>query len=244
MSDKTDNVEVQHVEVTEEATTSAGEFEKPVETITPKPTVAVDETEELAKNLNLTGRRDLHTGKPILPSTPAMRAAAAARARKKVFDDNVMNIESYVIDNYGEHVVDNVNIKLVIATLSEYVKRMGPNTSVDETLGGDMQAKLANLYDIVLGLKPDIAQTSLEIIVAVIKNNLQGAFELTRALRFANTMPLNGELSLRFQLLTTLFINIAKGTSKKDLAKTINIRQLLEYIPDRNAKANISEFIN
>lgn len=211
---------------------------------TPKTTTEEDEQLKLAKELNLTIRTDISTGKPILPSTPAMRAAAAAAARKPVYNRVEVNIEDFVKENYGAIAAENPNIKLVVTTLVDYIKRMSGNASIDETAGGEQQSKLANMYDVVLSLQPEVSQTALEIIVAVVKQNQHDAFKQTTALRFANTMALNTERSLRFQLLTTLFMSLAAGTSKKDLAKTLNIRQLLEYITERNAKANISEFIN
>lgn len=231
------------------------------EPVTPEVEVAdvqVDESDEspehieteaeerlrLAKELNLTVRTDQHTGKPILPSTPAMRAAAALAARKTTVPVVGMDIENFVVQTYGDAVAQNPNIKLIISTLADYIKRMSPGASIDEKTGGEIQAAAANMYDVVLSLKPEFAQVGLEIIVAVVKQNLRGAFSETAAMRFANTMPLNTERSIRFQLLTTLFMSLAAGTKKRDLAKVINVRQLVEYISDRNAKANISEFIN
>lgn len=198
----------------------------------------------LAKELNLTVRNDINTGKPILPSTPAMRAAAALNARKTTVNVPGMNIETYVIETYGNDLAQNPNIKLIISTMTDYIKRMSPSASIDEKTGGEVQAQAATMYDVVLSLKPEYAQVGLEIIVAVVKQNLRGAFSETAAMRFANTMPLNTERAIRFQLLTTLFMSLAAGTKKQDLAKVINVRQLVEYISDRNAKANISEFIN
>ena len=199
---------------------------------------------ELAKELNLTVRTDPGTGKAILPSTPAMRAAAARKKVKPVVEDSSMDIEAFVKDRYGENAVSDVNIKLVMSTLATYVKHMSPSASIDEKQGGIQQEKLANLYDVVLSLKPEIAQVALEIIVSVVKQNINGAFTPRSALRFANTMPLDKDRAIRFQLLTTLFITMGSGTAKKDLAKKVNVRQLLEYVTERNAKANISEFIN
>ena len=225
-----------------------------VETVEDEPTTDVvedakPETDEeerirLAKELNMTVRKDANTGKAILPSTPAMRAAAAAAARTVVMPVPGIDIEKHVIDTYGEDVAQEPNIKLIISTLSTYVKRMSPSASIDEKSGGEVQASLASMYDVVLSLKPEYAQVGLEIIVAVIKRHVSGAFSETAALRFANTMPVNSERALRFQLLTTLFMALANGTNKKDLGKVINIRQLVEYISSRDAKANISEFIN
>lgn len=230
-------------EVTEETTDKTPET---VESSDAEKAVDAENEErlKLAKELNLSIRRDVNTGKPILPSTPAMRAAAAAASRKTVLVHAGMDIEQYVIDTYGEELANNPDIKLIISTLSNYVRRMGPGASITEKEGGEVQSTVANLYDVVLSLKSEFAQVGLEIIVAVVKQNIRGAFAEVSALRFANTMPLNTERSIRFQLLTTLFITLASGTKKQNLAKVINVRQLVEYISDRNAKANISEFIN
>lgn len=203
-----------------------------------------DEKLRLAKELNLTVRINPQTGEPILPSTPALRAAAARKAMLVVQPTDAVDLEAHIKDKFGEKVSNDPNIKLVVNNLSEYVKIMGPKATISEEAGGEAQAKLANTYDIVLALEPDVAQIALSVIVTIIKQHLNGAFKETMALRYANTMPLNNELAVRFQLLTTLFITLAAGTSKKDLAKTINIRHLLEYISDRKAKANLSEFIN
>lgn len=221
-----------------------------VESIEPseslKPTAKDDDEERLqmARELNISLRRDPVTRKPIIPSTPAMRAALARKALNNKTPIQMSNIEALVIDTYGETVAADPNVKMIISVMTEYLKRMGPNSTIDEKRGGELQASLANLYDVVLSLPPELAEIGLETIVTIIKQNIRGAFKQTLALRFANTMPLNKELSLRFQLLTTLFISLASGIKKKDLAKTINIRQLHEYVSDRTAKANLSEFIN
>lgn len=225
------------------------ETEEAIETINAiveKTTAEIEHNErlELAKELNLSVRTNSTTGELILPSTPAMRAAAARKNAKPIIQDSTMDIEDYVLNKYGEEAVNNPNIQLVISTLADYVKRMSPNASIDEKQGGITQGNLANLYDVVLSLKPEVAQVSLEIIVAVVKQNLRGSFTPRAALRFANTMPVDKERAIRFQLLTTLFMSMASGTTKKDLAKTLNIKQLLEYVTERSAKANISEFIN
>lgn len=237
-NETTETNEVEENQVTTEEAT--------VETSPQQPTESLESQDnlELARELNITLRRDSVTNKPITPSTPAMRAALQRKAQNKPTVDDTTNIESMVLDTYGKLVAENPSIKFLVATLTEYVKRMGPNSSVTETRGGELQANLAGVFDVVLSLKPELAQIGLEIIVTVVKQNIKGAFQERLAFRFANTMPLNKELSIRFQLLTTLFITLASGTKKKDLAKALNIRQLHEYITDRTAKANLSEFIN
>lgn len=216
---------------------------EPVE-VTPVLVTEYDEQLNLAKELNLTVRTNPSTGKPILPSTPAMRAAAARLAVKTVQPTQQLNIEKLVSDEFGEKVLEDVNIKLIISGLSEYVKKMSPSNVIDEDAGGAAQAKLANLYDVALSLEPAVAEMALKIIVTVIKLNLSGTFKPTMSLRFANTMPLNSEHALRFQLLTTLFCALASGVTKKDLGRTLNVRQLIDHLSDRNAKSNLSEFIN
>ena len=249
MSKKVENTSTEEAEVVEQETV-VEEVVEEVESIEPseslKPTNEDDDEERLqmARELDISLRRDPVTRKPIIPSTPAMRAALARKALNNKTPIQTSNIEALVIDTYGETVAADPNIKMIISVMTEYLKRMGPNSTIDEKRGGELQASLANLYDVVLSLPPELAEIGLETIVTIIKQNIRGAFKQTLALRFANTMPLNKELSLRFQLLTTLFISLASGIKKKDLAKTINIRQLHEYVSDRTAKANLSEFIN
>ena len=249
MSKKVENTSTEEAEVVEQETV-VEEVVEEVESIEPseslKPTNKDDDEERLqmARELDISLRRDPVTRKPIIPSTPAMRAALARKALNNKTPIQMSNIETLVIDTYGETVAADPNIKMIISVMTEYLKRMGPNSTIDEKRGGELQASLANLYDVVLSLPPELAEIGLETIVTIIKQNIRGAFKQTLALRFANTMPLNKELSLRFQLLTTLFISLASGIKKKDLAKTINIRQLHEYVSDRTAKANLSEFIN
>lgn len=249
MSKEVENTSIEEAEVVEQEAV-VEEVVEEVESIEPseslKPTNADDDEERLqmARELNISLRRDPVTRKPIIPSTPAMRAALARKALNNKTPIQMSNIETLVIDTYGETVAADPNIKMIISVMTEYLKRMGPNSTIDEKRGGELQASLANLYDVVLSLPPELAEIGLETIVTIIKQNIRGAFKQTLALRFANTMPLNKELSLRFQLLTTLFISLASGIKKKDLAKTINIRQLHEYVSDRTAKANLSEFIN
>lgn len=249
MSKEVENTSIEEAEVVEQEAAIEEVIEE-VESIEPseslKPTTKDDDEERLqmARELDISLRRDPVTRKPIIPSTPAMRAALARKALNNKTPIQTSNIETLVIDTYGETVAADPNIKMIISVMTEYLKRMGPNSTIDEKRGGELQASLANLYDVVLSLPPELAEIGLEIIVTIIKQNIRGAFKQTLALRFANTMPLNKELSLRFQLLTTLFISLASGIKKKDLAKTINIRQLHEYVSDRTAKANLSEFIN
>lgn len=249
MSKEVENTTIEEAEVVEQEA-AIEEVVEEVESIEPseslKPTNEDDDEERLqmARELNISLRRDPVTRKPVIPSTPAMRAALARKALNNKTPIQMSNIETLVIDTYGETVAADPNIKMIISVMTEYLKRMGPNSTIDEKRGGELQASLANLYDVVLSLPPELAEIGLETIVTIIKQNIRGAFKQTLALRFANTMPLNKELSLRFQLLTTLFISLASGIKKKDLAKTINIRQLHEYVSDRTAKANLSEFIN
>lgn len=249
MSKEVENTSIEEAEVVEQEA-AIEEVVEEVESIEPseslKPTTKDDDEERLqmARELDISLRRDPVTRKPIIPSTPAMRAALARKALNNKTPIQTSNIETLVIDTYGETVAADPNIKMIISVMTEYLKRMGPNSTIDEKRGGELQASLANLYDVVLSLPPELAEIGLETIVTIIKQNIRGAFKQTLALRFANTMPLNKELSLRFQLLTTLFISLASGIKKKDLAKTINIRQLHEYVSDRTAKANLSEFIN
>lgn len=210
----------------------------------PTETLESDVNVDLARELNITVRRDATTGKAITPSTPAMRAALARRESNRTLTPANTDIESMLLQKYGKAVLANSNIQLIVTTMTTYIKRMGPNSTVTDVRGGELQASLASLYDVVLSLDPELSQTALEIIVTIIKQNLRGAFREDFAFRFSNTTPLNKELSLRFQLLTTLFLKLAGGTKKKDLAKVINVRHLQEYITDRTAKANLSEFIN
>lgn len=246
MSNETelDNIENDIEVEVEESTSTTDDVQPHVEETTTPDVDPYEEDLRMAKELNLTIRKDPQTGKPIIPSTPAMRAALKRKAAVRVDDTTTADIQKMVSDHYDPIVCDNPNIQHVIATLGNYVKRMSPNAAIDEVRGGEIQAELAGLYDLVLSLDPELSTIGLEIIVSVIKMNLRGAFSQTLAYRFANTIPLNKELSIRFQLLTTLFISLASGTKKKDLSKTINVRQLHDYITDRNAKANISEFIN
>lgn len=202
------------------------------------------EAEILARKLGITKVYDKTTGELKLPSTPALRRLAELRKKPVIGETTKVDIKQMVTDKYGEKVAGHPQMEYVISVLSEYVERMSPNNSVDEKEGGIQQVKLANLYDAVLNLPPEIAQSCLTVIVSVIKDNLTLAFSPHHALRFANTMQTTQEQALRFQLLTTLFMALADGTSKKDLPKVVNIRRLLEYVNTRDGKANISEFIN
>lgn len=241
---KIDTVENETPVETQDTTPVIEDVQPVVEEAVETPVDPIDEDLRMAKELNLTIRKDPQTGKPIIPSTPAMRAALNRKASVRVDDTTTADIQNMVSENYDPLVSENPNIQHVIATLGNYVKRMSPNATVSEVRGGELQAELAGLYDLVLGLDPELSSIGMEIIVSVMKMNLRGAFSQTLAYRFSNTVPLNKELSIRFQLLTTLFISLASGTKKKDLSKTINVRQLHDYISDRNAKANLSEFIN
>lgn len=238
MSNDTDQKDAVVEDTVVENVEEVSEPKAPTESLTDNTNV------ELARELNLTVRRDATTGKPITPSTPAMRAALLRRTQNSTLVPANADLESMLAQTYSKQVLSDVNIQLIITTMAAYLKRMGPNSTITDTRGGELQASLANLYDVILSLDPELAQVGLEIIVTIIKQNIRGAFKETFAFRFANTMPLNKELSLRFQLLTTLFIKLASGIKKKDLAKHINVRQLQEYITDRTAKANLSEFIN
>lgn len=204
------------------------------------------ESLDLAKELGVTAVTDVRTGQKSLPSTPAMRAYAARQAElEKAQQANaVTSVADMVKENYNAVVASNPTVVYVTTTLDEYIKRMSPKNSIDEVTGGQQQTKMARLYDTILLQQPELAQICLKIVVSAIKNNLNDAFAPLYAHRFANTVMLNQEEALRFQMLTTTFIALAEGTPKSDLNSKISVRKLLDYIPDRNAKSNMSEFLN
>lgn len=168
----------------------------------------------------------------------------AEREKQRTETPTKLDISEYVKTTFGEDVLNDPQIQYVVATLSDYITHMSPEVSIDEVVGGKYQAKLANMYDVVLGLEPELSQVGLQIITNIVRNNIGGAFADTHSLRFANTMQLNIQQANRFQLLTVLFTTLGSGTAKKDLAKKISIRKLLDYIPDRDAKTNLTEFVN
>ena len=179
--------------------------------------------------------------KPVVPSTPftrQVRQAVVMGERTRV------DLLETVKGTYGDKVAENPQIKYLTATLGQYVEKMSKSSVIDEQQGGAMQARLADIYDTVLNLTPELSHIGINIIVSVIKDNLNDCFSDTMALRFANAMKINQQQALRFQMLTTLFVALARGTKKQDLGRRISIRKLVEYIPDRNAKENLMEYVS
>lgn len=179
--------------------------------------------------------------KPVAPSTPftrQVRQAVVMGERTRV------DLLETVKTTYGNKAAENPQIKYLVATLGQYVEKMSKSSVIDEQQGGAMQARLADIYDTVLNLTPELSHIGINIIVSVIKDNLNDCFSDTMALRFANAMKINQQQALRFQMLTTLFVALARGTKKQDLGRRISIRKLVEYIPDRNAKENLMEYVS
>ena len=179
--------------------------------------------------------------KPVAPSTPftrQVRQAVVMGERTRV------DLLETVKETYGDKAAENPQIKYLVATLGQYVEKMSKNSVIDEQQGGAMQARLADIYDTVLNLTPELSHIGINLIVSVIKDNLNDCFSDTMALRFANAMKINQQQALRFQMLTTLFVALARGTKKQDLGRRISIRKLVEYIPDRNAKENLMEYVS
>lgn len=179
--------------------------------------------------------------KPVAPSTPftrQVRQAVVMGERTRV------DLLASVKETYGAKVAENPQIKYLTATLGQYVEKMSKSSVIDEQQGGAMQARLADIYDTVLNLTPELSHIGINIIVSVVKDNINDCFSDTMALRFANAMKINQQQALRFQMLTTLFVALARGTKKQDLGRRISIRKLVEYIPDRNAKENLMEYVS
>lgn len=186
-------------------------------------------------------------GNRVIPSTPALKMMLERQEKtylEKAFDNSKADIEKLVVSLASESALENTIVQHVVSLFSEYLEQMSPKFTIDETSGGKLQTRLATLYDHVLNADSSVSQVCLNVIVEIIRKNLGGAFSENYALRFANTMSTNKDQQLRFHAITTVLLAIANGTSKRNLAKTIDVRKLLDYIPDRQAKANMSEFIS
>lgn len=227
-------------EITDVVEDAVEEVQEPL-----KEEVVESEQERLVRELEIKPQGvDINTGRPVYPSTPILRAMLEKQQRdNKVELKSKHDLVGQFTEKYGQHVVALPQVKYVIDTLVEYTEKMSPSNSIDEIRGGEMQSKLAKLYDSVLGYEPELSLVCLEFIVSVVKANLHMSFNERFALRFINTMRVNQEHSYRFQMLSTLFIELAKGAKGESLAEVINVRKLLDFVPDRNAKANLSEFL-
>lgn len=191
---------------------------------------------------------DIMTGQPILPNTPMLR-------RMKELQDSQNNgvavtnktLTDVVKEKYGEQTAKHPTVTYAVSILSEYVERMSPNNLVTEEEGAAYQLKLARLYDAVLNAEPELSMICLEIIVATVTEHISGVFSERYAQRFINVVRLNPEQSYRFQMLTTLFMELgrrAKQKSPAPIGESVNIPRLMDFIPDRNAKANLAEFLS
>lgn len=203
------------------------------------------EEAELAAKLGLNTKGvNMTTGRPIYPSTPMMRRMLEKQEQEaRMNDKSRQDLIEEFMKKHNEHTLKLPQVQYVINTLADYTEKMSPENSIDELKGGEMQTKVAKLYDAVLGYEPELAMVCLEFIVAVVKANLHLAFNERYALRFINTLRVNQEQSYRFQMLTTLFIELAKGAKGDALNQVVNVRKLLDFVTDRNAKANLSEFL-
>lgn len=208
-------------------------------------TVVLDEQAQLMKELGLRPMGvNVMKNKEIQPSTPLLRRMKEQQERSKLNTEGKQDIEEMIIQKFGAEVLQDPQVKYVLDTVCNYAEVMSPNRAVNEQLGGEQQEKLARLYDAVLNYNPDLSNLCLKIIVEVAKANRDLAFNERYALRFINVVRLNQTYSLRFQMLQTLFVNLAAETSAKDIHKVVNVRKLLDYITDSNAKANLSDFLS
>lgn len=203
-----------------------------------------EEAELAAKlGLNIKGV-NMSTGRPIYPSTPMMRRMLEKQEEEaRMNDKSRQDLMEEFMKKHNEHTLNLPQVQYVIKTLADYTDKMSPENAIDELKGGEMQTKLAKLYDAVLSYEPELAMICLEFIVAVVKANLHLSFNERYALRFINALRVNQEQSYRFQMLTTLFIELAKGAKGEALGQAVNVRKLLDFVTDRNAKANLSEFL-
>lgn len=204
--------------------------------------------EEMADKLGIdSGLSDARTGEKILPSTPALRVMMEQKqkAEEAVKTSVDFTVRELLAQSYSEKVLSDPYIKYIVDTMTDYVRAMSPDAAIDETVGGQYQTRLARLYDTVLSQSDaELADVGLNIVNKIIKQNIHKAFDARYALRFANTQLLDESEARRFHMLTTLFTSLATGTKKSELAKVLSVQKLLDYIPDRNAKSNLSDFIS
>lgn len=207
-----------------------------------------DEQTRLIEELGVTPAGvNVMSGKPILPNTPMLRRMKELKDSKQTSVDKAKyNLSDVVREKYGDKAAEDTVIKYLVSTLSEYVERMHPKNYIDETGGAQQQLKLARVYDTVLNATPEVSMVGLEIIVSVFLEH-NDLFNEIYASRFINVARLNSEQAYRFQLLTTLFIELAIRANQKSpapIGESVNIQKLMDFIPDRNGKANLAEFLS
>lgn len=209
----------------------------------------VDERQSLINELGVkpTGV-DIVTGQPILPNTPMLRRMKElAEAQVTSVVKTNKTLTDVVKEKYNPQVANHPTVVYVVSVLSEYVERMSPSNTLTEEEGANYQLKLARLYDAALSAEPELAMVCLEIIVATVTEHLSAAFSERYALRFINIARLNPEQAYRFHMLTTLFMELGRRAGQKNpapIGESVNIQKLMDFIPDRNAKANLAEFLS
>lgn len=211
--------------------------------------VTITEHQQLVNELGVkSAGRDITTGQEILPNTPMLRRMKElAKSQQNSVSKTNKTLTEVVKEKYGEQLAKHPTVINVVSILSEYVERMSPENTVTEEAGASYQLKLARLYDSVLNAEPELAMVCLEIIVATVTEHITEAFSERFALRFINVARLNPEQAYRFHMLTTLFIELGRRANQKNptpIGESVNIQKLMDFIPDRNAKANLAEFLS
>ena len=219
------------------------------ESITEEKSQPVDERQSLIAELDVKPAGvDTMTGQPILPNTPMLRRMKELQESKENSVTKLNKTLTEVVkEKYSEQTAKHPTVVYLVSVLSEYVERMSPTNVVEETAGANYQLKLARAYDAALSAEPELAMVCLEIIVATVTEHLNGAFSERYALRFINVAKLNSEQAYRFHMLTTLFIELGRRAHQKSpapIGESVNIQKLMDFIPDRNAKANLAEFLS
>lgn len=239
-------VETKTVETPVEVTqTTDSLIEETIDT----PLVTENEHQQLVNELGVKpAGRDITTGQEILPNTPMLRRMKElAKSQQNSVSKTNKTLTEVVKEKYGEQLAQHPTVINVVSILSEYVERMSPENTVTEEAGASYQLKLARLYDSVLNAEPELAMVCLEIIVATVTEHITEAFSERFALRFINVARLNPEQAYRFHMLTTLFIELGRRANQKNptpIGESVNIQKLMDFIPDRNAKANLAEFLS
>lgn len=132
----------------------------------------------------------------------------------------------------------------LVQTLNQYITNMRPGLGVSEEQGAREQTALANiLINNVFSAPSDEFGGVMKTLLAVVKDNREGAFNERYAYRFVAGMRLTNERRVLFEDLLTLTLTTSDH-GVKGASKQIDVRKLIDRLADDRIVENLQSYYN
>lgn len=124
-----------------------------------------------------------------------------------------------------------MNQKFIENVLQTYCTELKPGKAVTMERGLELQRGLETLFRYILGLPDPVGfKSAMDLLLAKIKEERNGVFEETYAMRFTASLPVGGNVQENHIRLLNLFLIYTEAD--QSMRKQADVSWLLEFVPE------------